>query len=308
MNEVQPLVETGKRRHYLPQFLLEEFKSDGLFELDKQADNVERRKVREGGQEIDLYPPHIEDGLFRRLDTAASRILQKKVYGCDKIKMEGKERHTLAEWLLFFAVRIPLNLQLCTLVSDAWNADPRNALRVLDEDIDILIANIKRESPGSYATSVQQLGGEDRFKHVFQSMLAAKVMAREHQETEGRQLFEQMHISGNHLKYVHHLLKLRWTWLRSNRDFVIGDNPLCRWHTKLARGGNGFNNRDLEITIPLSKRLTLWMHRNYNHAEAATCNAKRTKELNKRQTDTAVRLVYGPSIRVLRGGDYYGIG
>lgn len=272
---------TGDRTHYLPQFLLQEFKGDGLFELDKQTGGIERRNVRAGGQIVDLYPQHIERGLFRQLDTSAARILQGRVYGQSRIELNTGEQEALAEWLVFFAVRIPRNLDLCNRISDAWNDNPYNTLDVLDGDFGQIMTGIKTEFPERYEDAVEYYGSAEKFEQVFHGLLAAKLLFRQNQLVEGRKVFEQMHTSGTHKSFIHHLLKMRWTWVRTNGEFIIGDNPLCRWHTKKKVAGHGLGNRDLEITIPLSKRVTLWMHRNYNHEGLVVCNAKRTRELNK---------------------------
>jgi hypothetical protein len=299
--------KTRIRTHYLPQFVLRQFWDGQLFELDRVSGECERRAIENGGQELDLYPARIEDGLFRQLDNAASKILQKKVYGKQRIVITEEDKRILSEWLLFFAVRIPLNLEVCNHMARQWNANPQNTLDALDQDIDLIVEDMKRQNPEGVSESAAKLGGLDQFKLVLHGLLRQEVLSgRARALAGGRRTFEQMQESGKHRGYIADLFKLRWTWLYTNGDFILGDNPLCRWHLESRTPNYGIQRRGIEITIPLSRKLTLWMHRNYTHADFAICNGQRTKELNNRQMQSSFRKVYGPSRRALRLGEDYG--
>lgn len=295
------------RTHYLPRFVLRMFSDGQLLELDKLTGECERRAVENGGQELNLYPPRIEDGLFRHMDNAASKILQKKVYGKPRIVISNEDKLILAEWLLFFAVRIPLNLEICNNMAQEWNANPQNTLDALDRDIDLIVDAVNSQNPDGVSEAVEKLGGMEHFKLVLHGLLRQQVISGQARSLAGgRRTFEQMHESGKHREFISDLFNLRWTWLRTDGDFILGDNPLCRWHLKSRTPNHGIRRRGIEITIPLSRKLTLWMHRNYRHADFAVCNGRRTKELNHRQMQAAFRKVYGPSRRALRLGEDYG--
>jgi hypothetical protein len=296
-----PPSEPGIITHYLPQFVLKHFRDTALYELDKSTSQITVRNVRKSGQEIDLYPPALENGLFREMDNAAARIFREKLYGKERrhIAISDREKRVLSEWLLLFAVRIPLNLEICEAQAREWNNSPAHSIEVLKEEFDDLIIGIKRDAPDRYREITARMG-EDNFKLAFYEILRQRIIRGEaRRPASGRPIFERMHQSGRHKEYARFVYNLHWTWLRTNGSFVIGDNPLCRWHTKLHASGHGLARHHLEITIPLTRHMTLWMHRNYNHAELTVCNGKRTRELNRRQIVSAARWVYGPSIAAL---------
>ena len=116
----------AEKTHYLPQFLLHQFRGVNLFELDIKTGKVAPRSVGNAGREIDLYPPHLEHGMFERMDNDASRIFRYKLYkryGQDRIVINDEERKVLSEWLLLFAIRVPLNLEICESEAAKWNAN-----------------------------------------------------------------------------------------------------------------------------------------------------------------------------------------
>jgi len=299
-NEVDETAKLGIKRHYLPQFLLRQFRGESLFELDKATGRIEARKPSKAGQILDLYPEQLERTLFERTDNAAARIFRTKLYGREILPISDDEKRVLSEWLLLFAVRIPLNLQFCEHMTQEWEANPANSLKALDEEIDGIIACLKQQNAQDCGNAIRELG-EDGFKATLHQLLRAKILAGEHLPATGQRLFEHMHLSGKHHEHTRRLYNLRWTWLKTNGEFVIGDNPLCRWDVQREVANYGLARRNLEITIPLTSRITLWMHRNYRHAEVAVCNRERTDELNQRQIISALKFAYGPSERSLAG-------
>src|SRR5687768_962307 len=101
--------QVGLRTHYLPQFILRRFRDESLYELDKQSMTCGRRNEATGGQATDLYPPHLERGLFLEMDNAAARICRDKIFRTEPISLVDDEKRILSEWLLLFAIRIPWN-------------------------------------------------------------------------------------------------------------------------------------------------------------------------------------------------------
>src|SRR5205823_1066912 len=97
-------------------------------------------------------------------------------------------KRVLSEWLLLFAVRIPLNLDFCKQQADWWNENPGNSLRVLDEDIDRVIAAVKNNNPEQAQEAIRQLGDEG-FKWTLYSVLKHRILAGARNLASGKRVF-----------------------------------------------------------------------------------------------------------------------
>jgi hypothetical protein len=303
----------GYSRHFIPQLILKRFRNDSrlsLDVLDKKSGSIERRKIKKIGKIDHLWSQKLEDGIFNEMDNAAGRIFRYKLR--DNIRAalylhiderrKINERRKLSEWLMLFAVRVPSWRNVCHEVVQQWRANPVLSIQVLQQHIDAIMDDLKQRTAERYEHTVRQLG-EESFKLAMFEILKRRIA--DHPEIrkviQGQSMFENMIESDKHRPYSRYLYNLKWTWLKTNGEFVIGDNPLCRWDHRRGGAGLAVARRHVEITIPLSRQVTLWMHRNYRHADFAICNRSRTRELNRRQIASAAQFVYGPSKEALGG-------
>jgi hypothetical protein len=95
--------------------------------------------------------------------------------------------------------------------------------------------------------------------------------------------------------YADRLRRFQWVWIRTREQFVIGDNPLCRWHVRKRRWNFGLNHKGVEVTMPLARNLCLRLQRAQCRATSIVdCDDKLTREYNARQILSAVYNVFGP--------------
>ncbi|HET6249661.1 MAG TPA: DUF4238 domain-containing protein [Tepidisphaeraceae bacterium] len=279
------------KTHYLPQHVLRHFHGKNLFEFHKATGQVSPRNIRKAAQEIDLYPERLERGLFEELDNYSALLFKETIYKQRYIALDLCEKQRLSEWLLLFAIRIPLNLERCEQQARHWNENPIEKITFVRKEMSSVMAQLAREQPERYAEAVEKMG-ESELHRILEERLTYEMLNR---SVDGKPGFVQMHESGNHRKFAYHLYKMQWTWLWTHGDFIISDNPLCCWHTKLKKVGHGLSGRHLEMTIPLTKKVALYMHRRDVYPENAICNRVWTKNLNRRQIANGYEKLYGPS-------------
>jgi len=87
----------------------------------------------------------------------------------------------------------------------------------------------------------------------------------------------------------------QWTWYRTRHEFIISDNPLCRWHELSQHFKFGLNRANVVVSIPLSFKTCLYMSRKRNnyHDNIMFCSKALTAEFNRRQRLTAFAHLYG---------------
>jgi hypothetical protein len=286
--------------HYVPRFVLRRFRTTTLYELDKTTGRIEPRSIENAGQERGLYPDDMETGLFGEMDNAVAQLFRNTLFKNGNLQFDHEARRVISEWLLLFLVRVPQHLEVCKDITNKWNENPANALNCLAEDFELVLSDVRTNMPERYAQAVSQLG-EDLLKRSFYELLRTAILDRQADvDSSGRKMFDSMHRSEQERRtYARHLFNLRWTWLTTNREFIIGDNPLCRWDKRNQKPNHGLTLPSVDLTIPLTSKVTLWMHRHYRHADRALCGRDRTELLNRRQCHSALRFVYGPSVASL---------
>jgi hypothetical protein len=312
-----------ERRHYIPQFILKQFKDCALYELDKEAKTCAPRSIERAGQYPDFYPPHIEREVMERWDTLAARVCRYKVFGTRCVHLNAEEKRTLSGWAALFFVRCPLNFQQMTAHVEAVAADVEGMMRLISVNALDILARLREKSPAAYTQAITLLGRP--CGHQFLLHQVADQIRRnprlfvpgnreaffQHIETFSRNV--EISSAGEPLTggidFAGFINGMAWTWLHCPSGLVIGDNALCRWHVPSGTPNYGISRHNVEVTLPITKELCLLMRHSDSGAadgENAVCSEERSDELNRRQIASAVTKVYGPSCRLLGAQDEYG--
>jgi hypothetical protein len=295
------------RIHFLPRFVLRMFKGDhGLLELDKLGGTCQARNIEIAGQRENFWPEGIEHGLMRLMDDRASKILQSAVFGRKRINLTTDERLALSEWLALWIVRVPKNLERQKLEIMEAQKNPEMGIEILFENNFGAIEAFKGKHPEMYEKIVDFCGGHALARGYMLQLWAKQIR-------EGHQMwlplphdsFVQHVESGSCSSFAPMISKMTWTWLSSpNLDFVIGDDPVCRFGTAQNRWDYGIVHGDVEVTIPLAHNLCLLLTNHSTEArDVIYAEDEQVLTFNRRQITSALQHIYGPSQTALRPDD-----
>ena len=286
------------KNHYLPQFLLRRFADhdDGLWQFDIYSGNLERRNVKNAGQRRHFYSDELETNLLQRLDGEAGAVFAKGLMdNSGRVLVTPHERQQLARWLALFVMRTPASFEHFESHIDKAAKNPEEVVSVIYDDTKRYVQHIKESKPELYATVIKEWGLVDGEALLLEAMAN---LARQRTSSclpEAKDAFVD-HITNDRVDdYAARLLKMQWTWFRTCKRFIIGDNPLCRWSKRTNKWNYGISHKDVVITIPMSRYLCLRLQRRQCRAvEFVHCDARTTREYNWRQLLSSVRNVYGP--------------
>ena len=173
-----------------------------------------------------------------------------------------------------------------------------------------LVANAaevyKKGSPGQPEWIAELIDhvGQEEFTAFMVEQQALRIVNDKMLRITGDGLYHQMLKANRMAEFLPAVQPMRWTWLRSETELVIGDNPFCRSQAGGIRFGYALNNPDLEVTFPVSKRLCLLMHRQANLPPVKNIRRMVAVELNRRQIESALALAWGTTEESLRPKPY----
>lgn len=284
----------AEKIHYIPQFVLREFKEPGrsLLELKKGDATAVPRGVDHAGQKPDFWPPDIERKLMGDMDDAAAKILQNKVYGETQIHLTPEERRRLAQWFALWMIRVPKNLGRYRMLHDDLMQHPV-----------ALVWDYRTQYRARYQAMVHRLGSE----------AAAFLYHLQYWESELRPIhppaeaeFHRGLTKDDMVKFADNFERQTWIWVSSGEeDFVIGDDPVCRVGLQANVYDRGLRTGDLQVTIPLSRKLSVMMHKvdKPDWPIVQEADPENSKAFNLRQIQNAVEYVWGPTQVSLRPDD-----
>jgi hypothetical protein len=295
--------------HYIPRFILKQFKEDGgLYELDKRTGNVQRRSPEAAAQFPDFYAPHIEAGIMGTWDNEASRICRSKVFGRAHVSITPDEKRRLSAWIGLFFVRSPFNHQQMGLHVEAAKSDIRRLVGYLHRNAPSILADLHAHSPGLFWQAMTLFGKTWGRQYLLGSV------ERRMRNDPGRFVpstetaFHQHIESQSYLDFAQFIERMTWTWLHCPSGLVIGDSAMGRWHVPTRTPHYGVNRDGVEVTLPFTKELCLLMRKSDCGAvegENVFCEEAHAGELNHRQIASAVAYAFGPR-RLLKPQDGYG--
>jgi len=275
---------------------------------------LNRRKRRYSITERHLYTVALETGFLKAIDSDAGNILNERVYDREVISLSGAERRRLAEWFATLVHRNPKKSESAKEFFKQAVADPWS---VLDPNIDYAreyVERFKLEHPAEWrkavaqvevaeelADEVQAIGAEELLRQGVMLDISEQIRLGTFKgHTSAKDIFCGTVTENRSQLWAGWMLDFSWEWLRSEHEFIVGDDPLSRWSKRLKHIEYGFNHRDCEVTIPLSRHLCLRMHRDGLPTEAVKkCDCQTTSKYNNRQILAATKKIFGSSRQML---------
>jgi hypothetical protein len=272
-----------------------------LWELDIDAGTIEARSIRNAGSGSDLWPADIEEGLMGTHDNDAARVFRYWINGQRRIVLPDEQRRILALWLALFLPRGPKTSENLNRMNRHLRDNPEVAIGLFYQQRVDVLAMVKTSNSELYEKTIADLG-----RDVGEEWLLARI-AFGIRSGALPYLPDATAAYHNHLRHMPLmefaviLCQYHWTWLYSSHGFVIGDNPLTRWHVLRQRANVGVRQGNVEITMPLSHNLCLRMERRKwnDHGQIMFCSKAQTAEYNRRQALAAEACVYAGSSRLL---------
>ena len=304
------------RMHYVPRLLLRKFMDEGgLWELDLTTGVCEKRNVDNAGKERHLYTVALETGFLKAIDEDAAQILQAEVYDRDTISLSDHHRRRLAEWFATLVHRNPKKSTAAKEFMEQALADPNS---VLDPEVDYAaeyVEKVKRELATDWSNAVAQIEGEPELADAVaatgaEELLRQGLMHDINEQlrsgqfkgvTSAKDIFCRTITPDRSRTWAGWIPEFHWEWLHTDHEFVIGDDPLSRWSTRLKHIEYGLSHPDCEITIPLSRRLCVRMRREgKDMSRIEGCDYQTTCMYNNRQLLAASKKLYGSSRQMQR--------
>lgn len=267
----------------------------GLWQFSNRDGGFERRNVKKAGQQRGLYPDELEAGYLQRIDGEASVLLRNLIWSGPKApQLSNDSRCLLSRWISLFALRIPKVMGDFENMVDAASKDPDQAIDVLNKNRKQVIEILEQTSPEAFSALKKDLGFDAAVEYAIFNFSIAVRAGRIKFTPDAKDCFGDF-INTNRIEnYAKRIRNRHWLWLRSDSDFIVGDNPLCRWHKNEQKWNYGIDRQGLEITIPINNRITLQIQKKQaSEKYFIPIDRKRVRELNWRQLMSSYKYVYG---------------
>lgn len=292
----------SEAQHYVTRKLLEHFRDDdgALYELVKKEDRISRRSLGAAGAEDDIYPPELERKRMQGWDNKAHRVLGERVWRKDEITLSPDDKEQLLEWLTIYIIRTPWHRDLCTTQLSREGFDRKLARRTLATERGRYLWRYEKDNPERYAELKRTLGKRDADALIMRVMQERVESGAIEGSITGEGVFHHMLKSGNHRKYMLPLYQMAWTWLRSDSEFVIGDNPVLRSRIGTDEYNWGIGMPDVQIHFPVSRNLCLRLQPGRGLPAELRIDEAEAERLNRMQIKSALAKAWGPSVSALR--------
>lgn len=294
------------KMHYVPAFLLEQFKdAGGLYQLVTADATCRPKNPDNCGFIRHLYRQVLETGLLKDIDTEVARICQRWIWGRkagDVIELRPWQKARIAEWIGLATIRTPRRLQHFQRYVDEAKDNPQIAVDVLYSGRERALEVMRASSPAAYRELVEVLG---RSKAETWMMITAQGAIRNGKVNylpNPKESFNDYINQDRIARYAKHLLRMQWTWFYSAHGFVISDNPMAVWHRSRNNWQEdyGIARKGIEITFPFTRSLCLRLRRRQIRTHRVLyCNGRNTRRFNRRQLLGSYQRVFGPSKRII---------
>ncbi len=291
------------KTHYIPRFILEQFKDDGgLFQLTTADMTCRPKNPDNCGFVRHLYTPELETGLLKTLDDEVSRLCKKWIFRRRAgIVLRPWQRQRIAEWIGLASIRTPRRLSHFQRYVEAARKDPTEALEILYGERVEVMRRYREVNPSAYQAIVREVGPKATELMLLAAAGNAIREGRINYLPDPQKSFNQ-YINEERIRlYGRHLIGMHWTWFYSHYGFVIGDNPMAVWHSVRNnwKEDYGIIRPGVEITFPFSQNLCLRIRRRQSRQDMVLyCDRERTRRYNRRQLLSSHEKVFGPSRRI----------
>ena len=273
--------QTKKKHHYLPRFYLEGFadqESDRLWVYEKGIPEMRPSSpAKEGCQKF--YHAFLTDDGNKDTNTIENYLQQiEATTGCLLVSIHNRDRFTddnkreLALFISFMLTRVPLFRN---------EIEKMAAIHINHVGLDSAITNFE----AAISTFRETLGIEPSFSQEDLLDLAS---------SRGS-ILSLTHMFLIAFNFIPNLLDLKWRFLFSNCDigYVTSDNPIYFYsQNSQGIGHDDLLNDDIEITVPLSKKVALLAKRRDIQPGYGDARNQSIKSINKRTIISAKDRVY----------------
>lgn len=284
-----------------PEFPLKQFDADGLYQINLHSGVVKRANPSNTGFHRDLYPPELESGLMKRIDTSASEIIATRIIGSrDVIRLSNLEGEELAVWIASFMIRTPKGFEVVRRNVERERKSAHYGLQIEHAEKVKILSEFKESNPKLYKDVIDEFGEVEGVNELLKKLIERFQRSEIDYVPAPHPLFVAL-ISEERMRYFAKvLLDYQWTWAYSAYGFVMSDNPLSRWDDRNRLHDCGIARRHVEITFPIARNLSLVLQSKHerNAERVRLYSRKGTRILNYRQVVGAFLKVFGPRDRI----------
>jgi hypothetical protein len=287
----------------VPRFILRRFidGNSGLWELNVTNARHNIKAVDDAGQHLHFYTVELEHGLLEDMDTEAGTLFHRKVYGRDSVRLDEEERTGVAKWLASVILRNPKRFENTKDEVNGYLADPTSALQLVLGNIDDYIEFLKSTVPEVWDAKVAELG-IDGARQLVIADAEIRLRRGEAKVIDPKDIFCSTITDVRLEKWAGWMMLMEWTWLRTESQFIIGGDPVCRWSPKHEHIEYGLAHADCEVTVPLSRQFCLRMchARDRDPQTVKSIDHQTTSRYNNRQLISASKFAYGSRQQIRR--------
>lgn len=282
------------RTHYLPQWLLRQFENEQLIQVDLASGERKIRTPYSSGYRPNMWEEGIEKGLMGIHDNSAADIFYKFIQGKDRIILPVAERLEFAKWLAVMIPRVPNTTEHIKQMLKEANENPEIAVHLLHQRRESLLDRMRKRNPKEFA-SAEATWGKVLWEDFLMTMNEMLIRTKQVNYIPSEKEVYNVHLKDfDPPKYARILCHYQWVWLYRPNGFIIGDNPLIRWHRPKSKHNAGVNQSNVEVTMPLSSHLCLLMRKRWKRYDGTLvrCSARQSRVFNRRQKLAAISFVY----------------
>lgn len=284
------------KNHYLPESFLKQFVgASGLWVFNIRDGSFRCRNPSNTGHIRGLYKDSLEEGYLQKIDGQAAGLLS-EIGGARGLvpNLSTKEKRLLSDWIALFMIRVPKTLHSFEKLVAESKRDKSQAIDILNQNRDKTIAIARRTSPRAFADLVRDFGEASAEEIVLKMYEREIYQGNVAYSPTASRCFNDHIVDVRVEKYAKKLLSYSWSWLQAKSGFIIGDNPLCRWHAKSNKWDYGINNKGVEVSIPLNSHLCLLIRRKQTRSkQIISISQKQNVEMNTRQIMSSFNYVFG---------------
>ena len=290
--------QTEKLRcHYVPKFLLRRIRDEeGLWRFNIHTGSFKRASIHNAAPKRGFYTSALEQGLLQEIDSRAAEVFHRGLIEKRQIIVDDQDKVSIARWLALFATRTPKTFESIKESLDKEKSAPSLFANLSKSQRREILQILEQGNPEAYRNLRDEFDTKEQFESFLLDAERRRIEKNPSLYIPDPQQAFSSHIENNQRieDIARRLLAFQWVWMESKSGFVIGDNPLCRWSRSNRRLDYGIKHKDVEITIPLTRTITLRLQRKQSGAkEALICNRQTSEQYNARQTISAHEAVFG---------------
>ena len=274
-----------KRNHYLPQLYLKSFLSNDVFWVYyKKGEHPVAQAPINTCVETHIYNFKNPDGSINDSIEKALRITENDVKDViekllnPKARLETNDIPKLAEFLSFIATRVPRSINLAREITKEMAVNDLKKISQKQDEIEKMLDDLNMSNEITV----------DQVQKYFENPEEYFKLSTDEKHAMGMSLVISKDI-------YYELMDMNWCLCKapSGYYFITSDAPLVAfvlYSDSFAMIGSGFGLDNVEVIIPISPFVCLYMSRKHPQRYRAV-NKKFVMEINRRTAWNAERLI-----------------